>query len=169
MKTIICILSIILSLASLQGCKDQCVGCGTPQPPPQVISIPTFYKTSGNVDLLNEYTPDHFKKSDLKVISRVVVNSITKDISYNDSGIDIYWDNNLNRNYFELLVPTSYGKTPIATYVQLSPTDVDTVTYTFNGTQHPYIPDQIFYNKKMVWDVANAPDNGRWPPITIIK
>lgn len=128
-------------------------------PPPQSIYIRTFYK-SGNADLLDPTVPNSFKKNDLKVTSKIKVGGITKEVNYDEGGIEVIWDNDFRMNYFGINVPTSYGKIPIATYVQLSPTDVDTVTYTFNGTQRHYIPDQIFYNKKIVWDLANAPRNG---------
>lgn len=147
------------------------LSCATPQigqPPPQAIYIRTFYK-SGNSDLLDSTIPNSFKKNDLKVTSKIKVGDETREVSYDEDGIEVTWDNDFRMNCFGIYVPTNYGKTPIATYVQLSPTDMDTVTYTFNGTQHPYIPDQIFYNQKMVWDVVNAPDNGRWPPITVVK
>ncbi len=153
-------------------CFGKLMSCSTPQPgqpPPQTIYVRTFYQSSTGADLLDTNTPNAFKRSDLKVISKMIVNGVTKEIIYEDNGIDIYWDNEVRRNYFGITLPTNYGKTPIETYVRLSANIVDTVTYTFNSKDRLYIPDQVFYNKKLVWNIANAPTNGLWPPISIVK
>lgn len=146
--------------------------CSTPQvgqPPPQIILINTFYKSANGVDLLNQNNPSGYKQKDLKVVSKMEVNGVTKEVIYEDKGIDVFWDDVTQLHYFGLLVPTSYGKKPLETYVTLSATLTDTVTYTFQNQQRPYIPDKIYYNKKLVWDVATVPSNSTWPPITIIK
>ncbi len=152
-------------ISNFFSCSNPQIG----QPPPQAIYIRTFYKSTDGKDLLNSSTTNGFKKSDLKVTSKIEINGSIREVNYDDSGIDVYWDDALRMNYFGINIPTSYAKKPIETYVRLSQSLVDTVTYTFNSKQRQYIPDQIFYNKKLVWDVVNAPDDGLWPPITIVK
>jgi hypothetical protein len=156
-------------LLYLLGTLASCVTPQVGQPPPQVIQINTYYKSGNGVDLLNQNNPIAYKQKDLKVVSKMEVNGVTKEVIYEDKGIDVFWDNVAQLHYFGLLVPTSYGKKPIETYVNLSATLIDTVTYTFQNQQRPYIPDKIYYNKKLVWDAATVPSNGTWPPITIIK
>ncbi len=138
-------------------------------PPPAFIVISTFYKTNGGADLLNPGTPGSFKEQDLSIISKINFNGVIQDISYNTNGVGIYQDAN-GFSYIELMVPTNWGsKSPLATYVKLSPSITDTVTYTFLSPESPSIPDKIFYNKKLAWDIVNANVAGNWPPITIIK
>ncbi|MCX8491184.1 MAG: hypothetical protein ORN54_08960 [Cyclobacteriaceae bacterium] len=146
--------------------------CATPQvgqPPPSAIFIRTFYKSTAGADLLDQSRTGTFKKSELKIVSRVEVNGISKEVIYGDSGVTVEWDNESRMHYLGINVPTNFKKNPIETYVHLSPTIVDTVTYSFLGKQRPYIPDKIYYNKKLVWDVVNVPDDGLWPSIIIIK
>jgi hypothetical protein len=159
---------IVLSLCYLQSCKDNCTGCNPP-PPPSFIFISTFYTTSGNADLLDSATPGSFKEKDLKVATTVEQNGILKQLDTTEIPITIEFNNIVRKNYFYLFVPTNYGKNPLSTFIHLSSTITDTLTYTFLDKGRPYVPDKIYYNKRLVWDVENAPKDGPWPPITIVK
>lgn len=167
MRIINCLFPIVL-LTTSQACKDSCVGC-TPPPPSAVISVPIFYVTNTNVDLLDQAASASFKKNDIKVTTSVEQNGSAKELDPNEVPLSIDYDNSLQKHFFYLLVPTNYQKNPIRTIIRLSTTVTDTVTYTFLSKSRPYVPDKLFYNKKMVWDVANAPVEGAWPPITIVK
>lgn len=116
-----------------------------------------------------------YKEQDLKVVSIIEEGDVEKEyssgIDYNE--IEVYNDSP-NGYYFQLQIPTNtddpqtYVKRyPKKTYVYLSTTDVDTITYNF--TPPEYIADSIFYNKKLVWLLADSPTDGRWQPITIVK
>jgi hypothetical protein len=142
MKTFLILMSV-LYLAFLQGCG--CSGCDAPPPPPAVIFIRTFYKNSGNADLLDATILGSFKEKDVKVTTTVEQNGIFKELDTSGTPIKIEYDDDVRKNYFGLLVPTNYKKNPIRTVVQLSPTISDTVTYTFLSKERPYIPDKIFY------------------------
>jgi hypothetical protein len=140
-----------------------------PQPPDQVIFIRTFFKNSSGADLLDSATPNSFKKGDIRIISKVEIKGVVQDMNYNEAqGLDIYVDGQSGFYYLELAVPTNYAKTPIETLITLSPALTDTVTYTYS-LQNRYVPNQVFYNQILVWDIANAPVEGLWPPITILK
>lgn len=155
------------------GCLCLLASCANPQvgqPPTQVILISIFYKDKNSVDLLNPDMPESFKEKDLKVISKVEVNGVVKEMNYDEGGIETFWDNEKKSYYFFLTIPSSYAKKPLETYVHLSPTIIDTVTYSFSiSPKFKYVPDRIYYNRNLVWDVINATQNNGWPPITIIK
>ncbi|MBI1768667.1 MAG: hypothetical protein HY015_00615 [Bacteroidetes bacterium] len=105
------------------------------------------------------------------MISKININGEVKEMQFNgnENGIDIGVDGTTSFNYFELAVPTNAGVTPIATYIRLSPSITDTVTYSFSSPKYPYFPDKIYYNKSLVWEIINTKPNGFWPSITIIK
>lgn len=139
-------------------------------PPDQFIAIRTFFKNKASADLLNADTPNSFKKSDIKIVSKVEIKGVVQDMDYySEKGFNTYVDGQSGNYYLELAIPTNYAKTPIETLVTLSPTVTDTVTYTYT-LQGRYVPNQVFYNKVLVWDIVNAPvQEGFWPPITIVK
>ena len=144
------------------------------EPAPEVFFVVrTIYKSSTGEDLLKQGLPTSFKKADLKVVSKIDFNGTIKEMTYNfnENGIDVYFDGDTNYNYFDLAVPTNAGKNPIETLITLSPTDKDTVTYTYGPTIFKYVPDKIYYNKKLVWEEATIPRSGagRFPPIIVIK
>lgn len=140
-----------------------------PTPPVAFISIDTFYKTDKGVDLLNSATPNSFKKQDLKIISKVDEKGTIKEVIFNQDGVGIFVDGITGFSYIEVTIPTNFGTNPLATYITLSPTITDTVTYTYGPTKYKYVPDKIYYNKKLVWEEVNIPSEGKFPPITIIK
>ena len=159
---------MVLSLLSLQNCKDDCTGCNVP-PLPSIILIPTLYTTDGNLDLLDPSVVGSFKENDIKVTTTVEQNGILKELDPSETPIRIGYNNAIRKNYFYLPVPTNANKNPIRTIVQLRQGIVDTVTYSYQGKQRPHIPDKIYYNKKLVWEVVGVPDEGSWSPIIIIK
>ena len=139
------------------------------QPPSPMIIIKTFYKTSAGADLLNPGTPGSFKKADISVKHKIEVKGATQEVTYNHTVI--YVDDQTGFNYIELAVLTNFGKNPLETYVTLSSAVTDTVTYYFaTPAKFQYIPDKVYYNKRLVWDAMNVKGGeGAWPPITIIK
>lgn len=141
-----------------------------PQPPDQIIIIRTFYKTGAGVDLLDSSNGGSFKKGDIKIISKVEIDGTVRDVNYyEEEPLGIFLDGQSGSYYIELVLPTNYAKTPVMTLVTLRPSLTDTVTYTYN-LQNRYVPNQIFYNRDLVWDIVNAPvQEGLWPPITIVK
>lgn len=140
-----------------------------PTPPVAYISIDTFYKSDKGADLLNSATPNSFKKQDIRIVSKLDQNGTLKEVNYNSAGVDIFVDGNVGYSYIEVTIPTNFGVNPLATFITLSPTVTDTITYSYGQSKYQYIPDKIFYNKKLVWEVANIPSDGKFPPITIIK
>lgn len=147
-------------------------GCGnTPQPPPPFFIVRTTYANAQGQDLLNQSLPNSFRQPDLDVFTRVERNGAVIVEYYNedDKGISVYFDGTLNASFFYLSIPTNFDKNPIETIIKLSPTDSDTVTYTFNPSKLEAVPDRIFYNDKLVWEVFNVPQEGQFPPIRIVK
>jgi len=149
------------------------IGGGSITPPSPYISLNTFYKTAAGADLLKQGDSIAYKKVNLSIISKMEVDGIVREISYNEGGIAINWDIATKLYYFETYIPTKYkAKIPIETYVRLSPKITDTLTYTFNlaGTEEERAcPDKIYYNKKLVWEKAKQPLEGRYLPIIITK
>lgn len=148
--------------------------CGnSPQPPPAFIVVSTFYKTSGGADLLNSRTPNSYKKKDLRVTSRVEEGGVIKMKTYSLAGsdsVDILIDDETGFSYIELCIPTKAGVLPLETYITLSPTKIDTASYSFEGTRFGnHIPDKIFYRKKLVWEASKTPRDGNWPSIVIVS
>ena len=146
--------------------------CATPQvepPTPQAIQIYTYYKTSAGIDLLNQSNPLAYKRDDLQIVSKIEVNGVTKEIMYEAKPLFLFLNNSTQQYYLGISVPTKYAKKPIETYVTLSPTVTDTLTYTFENPQRPSIPDKIYYNKELVWIDDIDPQTGLWPTITIIR
>ena len=146
--------------------------CATPQEDPwfpQAVQVYTYYKTGDGVDLLNQSNPLAYKRDDLKIVSKIEEGGVTKEIMYEGKPIFLFLDNSTQMNYFGISIPTSYGKKPIETYVTLSPTVTDTITYTFKNPQRPNLPDSIFYNKVLVWVDDIDPKTGVWPTITIVR
>ena len=170
LKITLGLLMVLLGLSVLYSCS---IGGGTVTPPSAYISLNTFYKTAKDVDLLNQENPLAYKNKDLSIISKMEVDGIIKEISYNENSVPLYWDSSTKFYYFETFVPTQYKtRKPIETYVKLSPSVKDTITYTFNleGTEEERAyPDKIFYNKKLVWEKSKQPVEGRWLPITIVR
>ena len=147
--------------------------CGnSPQPSPPFSVLRAVYKTSTGQDLLDQSKSNSFKTSDIKVISRVDYAGAVKDVSFNndENGIKVYFDNDLKSYYFDLSVPTNADKNPIATFISLSSTVKDTVTYSFGYNRFKNLPDKIYYNKVLVWEAVNIPaGDGKFPPIVLIK
>ncbi|MBS1558598.1 MAG: hypothetical protein JST69_07695 [Bacteroidetes bacterium] len=142
----------------------------SPVPPSSVMILNTYIKSAQGEDLLDQQKQDCFKENDIDAISLIEVNGQVQEKKYNDipGGFSIYSD--AGYHYFQFVLPNSFAKKPIATYLRLSPTLVDTITYQFSSTpKFQYIPDKIFYNRKTVWDVSVAVFGQGWPPITIIK
>jgi hypothetical protein len=166
------LLNIIGTTVLLIGVCILVASCAKPSPaePDQFIVIKTFYKTSNGADLLNIGSPNSFKKDDIMVVSEIERNGIIELINYDDTGFGgVIVDNITGFNALQLIVPTNWSKQPIKTLVKLSKTVTDTLTYTFDKSPFDYLPNKIYYNKVEVWDIANAPPNANWPPITIIK
>jgi len=146
--------------------------CATPQADPwfpQAIQVYTYHKTGDGVDLLNQSNPLAYKRDDLKIVSKIEVDGVTKEIMYEGKPIFLFLDNSTQMNCFGISIPTSYDKKPIEMYVTLSPTVTDTVTYTFQNQQEPIIPDKIYYNKVLVLNGNIDTKTGKWPTITIIR
>jgi hypothetical protein len=157
------LIGIILSLFSCGG--------NSPSPPPAFFVVRATYKTTQGQDLLNQTFSNSFKQSDIKVVSKIESNGIVKEVYYNDDdkGIEVYFDDSLKSNYFDLSIPSNSGKNPIETIITLSKTDTDTVTYTYGPTKFKAVPDKIYYNKKLVWEAVNIPSEGKFPPIIVVK
>jgi hypothetical protein len=171
MKTIQKIALCLWALIIVDNLFLACVGPGPEgEPPVGAFKVKMFYKTSAGADLLNPQTQNSFKEKDLKVILKQEANGVVKEVSLDDSGIQVGWDNDARLYYFGMYVPTKWGnRNPIESYVHLSPSLVDTVTYTFFNKRSPAFPDSIFYNKKMVWLDSNVKPNSNYPPIIIVK
>jgi hypothetical protein len=161
------IIAFALAILILQSCGNT----GPEPPPPAVLIIDTSFKTAGGADLLDPTTPGSFKEKDLKLVTRVIINGETKDVDYNELGTKVFYDDAVKRNIIQISIPTNYNKTPLATYLNLTTNDTDTITYTFSnlGGIYQYKPDSIFYNKKLVWLLAEAKPNSNWQPMTITK
>lgn len=138
-------------------------------PPDPFIPIATHYKNTEGVDLLNPANQNAFRKEDMKVVSKVEVGGVVKEMYFGTDQSGIYISTDSEGNRFMLLIPTNASGNPIATYVTLSPADTDTVTYTFKGTRFKNLPDKIYYNNKLVWKIEDTPDGSNWNPITVIK
>jgi hypothetical protein len=166
MRTASILVIFVLPLITAMNC-----GKPAPQPPDQFMVIRTFFKSAAGADLLDSSTSGSFKKSEVSIISKVEINGVVKDMNYYAAqGLNFFVDSKSGFYYIELMLPTTYGKTPIETIITLSPSVTDTVTYTFNGTTYPSFPNQVFYNKVLVWDIANTPATEHlWAPITIVK
>jgi hypothetical protein len=146
-----------------------CIVPHSPQPPPSTNIFRAVYQSASGEDLLALKTPSAYKASDLKVISKLEINGVVKVENYDPDGLKIFWDEELKMNYFKMTLPTNAGKNPIETYVYLTSTDVDTITYDFQNTTKQYLPRYMFYNKKKIWDVADTPANGLVQPIVVTK
>ena len=77
-------------------------------------------------------------------------------------------------NSLILRLPVKYGsKKPLMTLIRLRPNLTDTVTYSFNGRFMDLdreIPDQLYYNRKLIWDFTKSIGGEPLPnSITIIK
>jgi hypothetical protein len=157
------LLGILLSITTCCG--------NSPQPPPSSIALGAAYKTPQGKDLLYPGSLNSFKKKEIKVVSKIDSSGHVKEIYLNgdEKGIVIFFDDELSLYFLNLNIPTNADKKPIETIVTLSPTDTDTVTYTFGKVNHPYFPDKIYYNKILAWEEANIPKGGRIPPIVVIK
>jgi len=147
-------------------------GCGnSPQPPPAFFVLRATYSNLQNEDLLDQTLPNSYRQADLTVFShleqsgKIVVEYFNND----DKGIPVHFDEDLQSWYFDLSIPTNAGYNPIETIVKLSPTDSDTVTYTFGANKYKYAPDQIFYNKLLVWRAIDIVNNEKFPPIQVVK
>jgi hypothetical protein len=166
------LISLILLVwpSSLQSCENGCAGCGSPPPPPAVKVFSAFYRTLGNADLLNPNTPGAYKQEDIHVTSKVDIGGTIKEIDYNELAIKIEYSDVVNRNYFLIAIPTSYNKKPIATHVRLTPSVVDTITYTFTNAsiKYPYQPEFIYYNKQLIWELSKVKSDEIWS-LTIVK
>lgn len=147
--------------------------CGnSPQPARPFIVLRAVYKTGSGQDLLDQNKSNSFKKTDLKVLSKIDYGGTIKEVFFNnnENGIDVYFDDDLKSNYFDLSVPTNADKNPLETFITLSTTDKDTITYSFGYNRFKNVPDKIFYNKKLIWDANDIPSGeGKFPPITVIK
>jgi hypothetical protein len=147
-----------------------CNACGDPMVPDSHFLIITHFTNSAGEDLLNPGVKDSFRKEDLKVVSAVEVNGQRKETiySWDEKGIEVNTDRD-GKNFIRLALPTNAYSKPIATYVTLSPADTDTVTYTFESAKYKNLPDKIYYNNKLVWNINDTPEGSNWNPITIIK
>ncbi len=74
--------------------------------------------------------------------------------------------NDTSGNHINIRLPNA-DQIPVETYVRLSPTIVDTITYTFGN--NGLFPDKLYYNRKLIWDFTLASDNQFFPRVTIIK
>jgi hypothetical protein len=153
------------------------LGCGnSPKPPLAVIAVRATFKTTQGKDLLNPSNPDTYKQENVKVTSKVSKNGSIIDINYNSETIIFYYDEELKSYCFDMNIPCNADKDPIESMVTLSPTNTDTITYTFVPSKYVYrensnseIPNKIFYNKVLVWQSSDIPKNARYQPMEIVK
>ncbi|HNP78844.1 MAG: hypothetical protein U0289_13620 [Cyclobacteriaceae bacterium] len=144
-------------------------GCPTPAPVPlrPSFSMPFFYKTSSGADLLNTQTPGSYKQTDLLVTSKVIPEggSSSQVINLAVPEITIINDAASGYNYFVAELPTEVHRHIVESYVRLTPNLTDTLTYEFRS---PDVVSKIYYNKGLVWDIANLKQN-QWMPIIVVR
>lgn len=147
-----------------------------PVPPPNVWSVRVFYQNKSGDDLLDQKKDIAFKEKNLIVQTKTTVDGgLAKLLSYDYNGIKVTLnDNNLylftptatNKYFFFLTIPVKSSQTqPIETYITLSATDTDTLTYeysespdrTFYGNQFWNYPQKIYYNGRLSLDVSQKP------------
>lgn len=130
-------------------------GCGegnSPVLPPRVVFFHAYYKNQFGADLLDTQILGSYSEKNLKVISMIEKDGVIKEYNFDAKGITIEYDDSKRKNYFGTWIPTNSGEKPIVTYVYLSSSDVDTITYSFSPTsKFPFMPDSLFYNKKLMW------------------
>jgi len=153
-----------------------CCGCPVPPVSPYYV-LDTFYRTKAGADLLKTKTPNSFQQQDIQIISKVAVSGGTKEVDYykDYSGkqtVQIYSGkyNDLtdtSGNHIMIYLPR-VDQNPIETYVRLSPTVVDTITFTFTKDDNVF-PEKLFYNKKLIWDFTQPSNNRFEPQVTIVK
>lgn len=153
-----------------------CCGCPVPPVPPYYV-LDAFYRTKGGADLLKSKTPNSFREQDIQIISKVSVDRGTKQVDYykdysSKQTVQIYSGkyndpNDTSGNHILIYLPKVH-QNPIETYVRLSPTVVDTITYTFTKNDN-WFPEKLFYNKKLIWDFTQPLNNRLEPQVTIIK
>lgn len=168
-KYTIIVSSINIQLMVYVCLFGSCIVPHSPQPPRDTNGIRAVYQSVNGEDLLSPKTPNSYKETDLKLVSKIEINGVVKEINYNQDGLKIFWDDELKTNCFIMTLPTNVAQNPIETYVYLTRTDVDTITYDFQNSRLPSIPRYIFYNKRRVWDVAEAPSEGLLQPIVVTK
>lgn len=129
--------------------------------------MPFFYKTPSGADLLNTQTPGAYKQADLLVTSKIIPEggSSSQVINLAVQEITIMNDAASGYSYFVGELPTEVHRHIIETYVRLSPTLTDTLTYEFRS---PDVVSKIYYNKGLVWDIANLKQN-QWMPIIVVR
>lgn len=169
-----CVLTICANSFLFTSCVPKC-GCGNP-PPRDSWYVHTYYKTSQGASLLNSTTANYFKPAEISVRAIVEVNDIRTEEYYgNDqNAVSVQENGDVEGNSLILRLPVKYGsKKPIMTLIRLRANLTDTVTYSFNGRfvdSDREIPDQLFYNRKLIWDFAKSVAGEPLPSsITIIK
>jgi hypothetical protein len=157
---LLCLLTISIAFVLFSSCVPKC-GCGTP-PPRESWYVHTFFKTNQGASLLNSTTANSFKPSDISVKSIVSIDGVQTEVYYgNDkNGCRIQENGDIEGNSLVLNLPVKYGsRNPIMTFIQLRANLIDTITYSFNGRlieSSREIPDQLFYNRKLIWDFSKA-------------
>jgi|LakMenEpi03Aug12_release.lakeMendotaPanAssembly.Ray.scaffolds.fasta_scaffold421666_1 hypothetical protein len=169
-------LSVLICATALAftSCIPKC-GCGNP-PPRESWYVHTYYKTSRGASLLNSNTANCFKPADISVKAIVEVNDLRTEEYYgNDqNAVTVQENGDQEGNSLILRLPVKYGsKKPLMTLIRLRPNLTDTVTYSFNGRFMDLdreIPDQLYYNRKLIWDFTKSIGGEPLPnSITIIK
>ncbi len=144
-------------------------------PPVWIVDtgIRTFIKNKNNDDLLDAKTVGRYNQKDLKVIipiDRKDGGHLIDTVAFIDNEIE--FDAESNRRFIWILFASNYKQLPLATYLHLSPTDVDTITYEFwrSGSTYQYQPQKLYYNKKLVWEMNEVQTGNEWdPPLIIVK
>ncbi len=178
MKTVKGVFYSVLTICAtgfiFTSCIPKC-GCGNP-PPRESWYVHTYYKTNQGASLLNSNTANYFKPSEISVRAIVEVNEIRKEEYYgNDQkAVTVQENGDQEGNSLILRLPVKFGsKKPIMTLIRLRTNLTDTVTYSFNGRfvdSDREIPDQLSYNRKLIWDFTKSIAGEPLPnSITIIK
>ena len=104
------------------------------------------------------------------------VDGTQTEVYYGDDkgGCRIQENGDTEGNSLILNLPVKYGtKKPIMTLVKLRSNLIDTITYSFQGRfieSDREIPDQLFYNRKLIWDFSSSTAGEYLPStITIVK
>ncbi|HNP76717.1 MAG: hypothetical protein U0289_13740 [Cyclobacteriaceae bacterium] len=135
--------------------------------PPSYFVVAATYHNAAGANLLLSQTPGAFNPSDIRIQHKVEIGGVVQLVPYNQ-----YYIKYGPITYVELPFLTNFRQKPIETYVILSPTDTDTITYSFEPQDRfPFFPSKVYYNKKQVWDLLSLytkPGTDYWS-IELIK
>lgn len=134
--------------------------------PPPYFQVQVQIRNSAGTDLLNPNTPGAYKFREIVVQHKIQKDGTVQIVSYTQPSL--LTD---SPSLMEVGLLTSKSQIPIETYIALSATDTDTITYTFDASpRFLYLPGKMYYNRQLIWDTNTLTvDHGAWPVITIVK